>query len=59
MHIERKYHLIREIVMKGDLTMEKIPSIENLIDPFTKTLSTRVFDHHRDNLGVRCVLGML
>ena len=39
--------------MKGDMTMEKIASVENLPDPFTKTLSTRVFDGHRGNLGVR------
>ena len=35
--------------------MEKIASTENLADPFTKTLSTRVFDAHRDDLGIRCV----
>ena len=44
-----KYHLIREIVIKGDVAMEKITSIKNLADPFTKALSTRVFDHHKDS----------
>jgi hypothetical protein len=37
-HIERKYHLIREIVSRGDVIVAKIPSAENLADPFTKTL---------------------
>ena len=39
--------------------MEKIASIENLTNLFMKTLSTRVFDGHRDNLGIRCVTNML
>ena len=46
-HIVRKNYLIREIVMRGDMVVKKITSIKNLIDPFTKTLSTRVFDGHR------------
>ena len=58
-HIERKYHLIREIVMKVVVVVEKITFAENLADPFMKTLSTRVFNGHKDNLGVRCVPNML
>ena len=58
-HIKRKYHLIREIVMRGDVVVDKIISIENLMDPFTKTLSIGVFNSHRDNLGVRCIPSML
>ena len=37
----------------------EITSKENLADPFTKTLSTRVFDRHRDSLGVRYVPSIL
>ena len=51
--------MIREIVMKGDVVVEKIASIENLIDHFTKTLSIGVFDGHRDSLGVKCVPNIL
>ena len=58
-HIEKKYHLICEIIMRGDVFMEKIASAENLIDPFMKTLSTRVFEGHRDSLGIKCDLSML
>ena len=58
-HIGRKYHPICEIVRRGDVVVEKIASTKNLEDPFTKTLSTRVFDRHRDSLGVRCVPSML
>ena len=38
--LKRKYHLIREIVMKGVVVVEKITFAENLADPFMKTLST-------------------
>ena len=37
-HIERKYHLIRYIIKRGDTMVTKIASEENLADPFTKTL---------------------
>lgn len=34
-HIERKYHLVREIVQRGDVSILKIASKHNLTDPFT------------------------
>ena len=52
-HIERKYHLIRKIVQRGDVTVTNITSSENLADPFTKTLSAKVFEGHIDGLGLR------
>ena len=58
-YIEKKYHLIHKIVMKGDVAMKKIASTRNLINPFMKTLPTRVFDGHRDNLGIRYIFIML
>ena len=45
--------------MKEDVVVEKIASIENLIDHFTKTLSIGIFDGHRDSLGVKCVPNIL
>ena len=42
-HIERKYHLIQEIIHRGDVAVMKIVSKQNLADPFTKTLPERVF----------------
>ena len=37
-YIERKYHLIREIVHRRDVNVLKIASEDNLADPSTKTL---------------------
>ena len=35
------------------MMVEKIPSMENLVDPFTKTLIERVFVGHMDNIAFR------
>lgn len=39
--------------------VEKIPSINNQTDPFTKILTRSVFDGHNDNIDVRCAVNML
>ena len=54
-HIERKYHLIREIVNRGDVIVSQIASEDNLADPFTKGLSQKIFDQHVEGIGVRCI----
>ena len=38
-HIERKYHLIHEIVSRGDAVVSQIALEDNLADPFTKGLA--------------------
>ena len=52
-HIERKYHLIREIVHRGDVIVTQIPSADNHADPFTKPLTAKVFEGHLESLGLR------
>ena len=52
-HIERKYHIIREIVRRGDVLVEKIGTLDNLADPFTKSLPQKVYDKHVHGLGLR------
>ena len=52
-HIERKYHLLREIVHRGDVAVMKIASEHNLADPFTKTSSMKPFKDHVRNMGIR------
>ena len=37
-HIKRKYHIIRDIVARGDVIVAKIDSANNLANPFTKAL---------------------
>ena len=58
-HIERKYHLIREIVKRGDIVVSKIASEDNLADPFTKSLPERVFERHVTSMGLRRIPDLL
>ncbi|TYK28893.1 gag/pol protein [Cucumis melo var. makuwa] len=52
-HMERKYHLIREIVHQGDVIVTQIASTHNVADPFTKPLTAKVFEDHLESLGLR------
>ena len=52
-HIERRYHLIREIVTRGDVEVKKISTHDNIADLFTKTLSIRVFEKKLEGLGIK------
>ena len=51
-HIERMYHLLREIVHKGDIIVSKINTVDNLVDPFTRVLVTKVFEGHLEGMGL-------
>ena len=40
-----------EIVQRCDARVENIPSVDNLVDPLTMTLTRGVFIGHRDSIG--------
>ena len=52
-HIKQRYHLIRKIVAIGDVKVKQISTHDNITDPFTKTLSIRVFEKHLEGLGIK------
>ena len=52
-HILRRYHLIREIIGRGDIKVERVTSAENIADPLTKPLSQKDFDRHREKMGLK------
>ena len=54
-HIERKYHIIRDIVACGDVVVAKIESANNLANPFTRALSQRTFESYLEGMRVRLV----
>ena len=54
-HIERKYHIIRDIIACGDVVVAKIENANNLADPFTKALPQKTFESHLEEMGVRLV----
>ena len=45
--------MIREIVNRGDVTVTKIPTLDNLANPFTKTLSEKLFFKHIEEMGLK------
>ena len=45
-HIARIYHLIGDIIHRGDVTITKIASANNVVEPLTKALSQKVFEKH-------------
>ena len=54
-HIERKYHLIWEIVSKGDVKVSHIALEDDLAYPFIKGMTQKTFDRHVEGMGVRCI----
>ena len=52
-HILCYYHLIREIVDRGDVDLQKIDGKENLADPFTKAIAVKEFNDYKSKMGIR------
>ncbi|KAI3666922.1 hypothetical protein L6452_41963 [Arctium lappa] len=50
----RRYHLIREIIERGDIKICKVRSEDNPTDPLTKPLSQSKHDAHISSIGLRC-----
>ena len=51
-HIARKYHLIGDIIHRGDVAITKIAFANNVVDPLTKALSQKVFEKHLEAMGL-------
>ena len=58
-HIERKYHVIREIVRRGDVAIMKISTLDNITDPISKRLSECVFLKHVEGMALRYMSHLL
>ena len=52
-HVLTKYHVIREIIDRGEVSIERVSTTDNVADPFTKVLSVEVHLRHYANLGIR------
>ena len=52
-HILRRFHLIREIVDRGDVKICKVHTDNNIADPLTKPLAQQKHDGHIDAMGVK------
>ncbi|KAK8980508.1 hypothetical protein V6N11_081975 [Hibiscus sabdariffa] len=54
-HILRRFHLIREILDRGDVEICKVHTDDNIVDPLTKPLTQQKHDRHTESLGIRYV----
>ncbi|KAK8576715.1 hypothetical protein V6N13_015148 [Hibiscus sabdariffa] len=54
-HILRRFHLIREIIDRGDVEICKVHIDDNIVDPLTKPLAQQKHDRHTESLGIRYV----
>ena len=52
-HILRRYHLIREIIDRGDVKICRVPTLDNVADPLTKPLAQLKHDGHTRSMGIR------
>ena len=52
-HIERRYHIIRELVRKGEVLMQKVALADNVADPLTKALTQLQLDRYLEKMGLR------
>ncbi|XP_031393687.1 secreted RxLR effector protein 161-like [Punica granatum] len=58
-HIERTYHIIREIIRRGDAVVQKVASADNVADPLTKAMTQQQLEKHLEKMGLRyCTEGL-
>jgi hypothetical protein len=55
-HVLRKFHLIREIVRRGDIKICKVHTDLNVADPLTKPLPQPKHEAHMRAMGIRYIL---
>ena len=51
-HIEIRYHFIRDMVQKGTVELQHIPTDDQTVDVLTKPLPTMKFEYFCGRLGV-------
>ena len=54
-HIQRRYHLIREIINRGDVKISRVSTDANVADPFTKPLAQPKHESHTAAIGIRFI----
>ena len=51
-HIPIKYHYLREQATSKNISLDYIPTQEQMVDIFTKPLNKDMFEHLRQKLGI-------
>ena len=51
-HIDDRYHFVQEIISEGRILLQKIRTIENLVDMLTKVVIAIKFNHCLDLINI-------
>ncbi|GJW84465.1 putative retrotransposon ty1-copia subclass protein [Tanacetum coccineum] len=51
-HYRAKVHYLCEVIEFGDVKLEKVHTVDNLADPFTKALAFPKHSEHTKNIGI-------
>ena len=51
-HIDIRHHVIREYVEKGTISLIRTPTLEMVVDGFTKLLPCALLVQHNDDMGL-------
>ena len=52
-HILRRYHLVREMIDRGDVKICKVAGEDNVADPLMKPLARVIHECHVTSMGIR------
>ncbi|GJT38572.1 retrovirus-related pol polyprotein from transposon TNT 1-94 [Tanacetum coccineum] len=52
-HIEIRHHFLRDNVQKGHILIEKVPSVDNIVDILTELLKRESFNYLRLGFGMK------
>ena len=55
-HMLRRFHLIREIIERGDVKICRVHTDDNVVDPSIKPLPQSKHDSHTRSIGIRFML---
>jgi len=51
-HITIRYHFLKEKIAKGEVKLEFVPTLEQVVDVFTKPLPKEVFEYLQKKMGM-------
>ncbi|KAK4380941.1 hypothetical protein Sango_3016900 [Sesamum angolense] len=49
----KRYHLLREMVSRGNVSMDRVSLVENTTDPLTELMLENAHTQHQDKMGLR------
>ena len=55
-HVRKRFHLIHEIIERGDVKICRVHTNGNVVDPLTKPLPQSKHDSHTRSIGIRIML---